>query len=141
MPAIGTPTYKLTKFLPLIPLPESEYTITNSFHFEGEICEQEPNLYMASLDVDTLFNNIPVDETIDICIDSLYNDDENTPKIPRDVFRKLLKTASKESLFMFNNKFCKETDGVAMESPFGPALANIFLCSLKTNDSKIALMV
>ena len=60
---------------------------------------------MASLDVDSLFTNIPLDETIDISIDSLYKDDENSPKIPKDVFRNLLTVATKESFFMFNNKF------------------------------------
>ena len=29
---------------------------------------------MASLDVDILFTNIPLDETIDICIDPLYKE-------------------------------------------------------------------
>ena len=53
---------------------------------------------MASLDVHSLFTNIPLDETIDICIDSLYNDDENTPKVPKDTFGNLLKVATKESL-------------------------------------------
>ena len=28
---------------------------------------------MASLDFNSLFTNIPLDKTIDICIDSLYN--------------------------------------------------------------------
>ena len=45
---------------------------------------------MVSLDVDSLFTNVPLEETIDICIDSLYKDDENTPKIPKDLFRNLL---------------------------------------------------
>ena len=45
---------------------------------------------MVSLDVDSLFTNIPLGETIGICIDSLYKDDENSPKIPKDVFRNLL---------------------------------------------------
>ena len=53
--------------------------------FAGEICKQDHKLYMASLDVDSLFTNIPLDETINICIDSLYKDDDNTPKIPKDV--------------------------------------------------------
>ena len=50
---------------------------------------------MPSLDVDSLFTNIPLDETIDICIDSLYKDDENSPKIPKDVFCNLLTMATK----------------------------------------------
>ena len=86
---------------------------------------------MASLDVDSLFTNIPLDETIDICIDSLYKDDENSPKIPKDVFHNLLTVATKELFFMFNNKLYKQIDGVAMGSPLGPALANIFMYSFE----------
>ena len=86
---------------------------------------------MASLDVDSLFTNIPLDEAIDICIDSLYNDDENSPKIPIDVFCNLVTVATKEWLFMFNNKFYKQNDGVAMGSPLGPALANVFMSSFE----------
>ena len=94
---------------------------------------------MASLDIDSLFTNIPLNETIDICIEVLYNDNKNSPKIPRDVFRNLLNVwPHKESFFMFNNKLYKQIDGVAMGSSLGPALGKIFI---KINGSKIALMV
>ena len=73
---------------------------------------------MASLDVNSLFTNIPLNET-NICIDSLYKNDENSPKIPEDVLHNLLTVATKESLIMFKNKFYKQTDGVAMKSPLG----------------------
>ena len=33
---------------------------------------------------------------------------------------------------MFNNKFYKQVDGVAMGSPLSPALANIFMCSFES---------
>ena len=64
--AIGTPTYKLAKFLLpfLTRLTENEYNVTDLFHFAEEICKQDSNLYMASLDVDSLFNNIPLDEPL-----------------------------------------------------------------------------
>ena len=129
--AIGTPTYKLAKYLlPFFtPLTRNEYTITDSFHFAEEICKQDPNLYIASLDVDSLVTNIPLNKTIDIYIDSLYKDDENSPKIRKDVFRNLLTVATKELFFMFNNKFYKQIDGVAMGSPLGPAEVNISMCS------------
>ena len=51
---------------------------------------------MASLNVDYLFTNIPLNKTIfDIFIDSLYKDNENTPKIAKDVFCVLLNVTTK----------------------------------------------
>ena len=46
---VGTPTYKLG----------NEYIFTDPFHIAKEICKQDPNLYMASLDVHSLSTNIP----------------------------------------------------------------------------------
>ena len=38
----------------------------DSFAFAKEIVEQDSNFYMRSLDVDSRFTNIPLEETIDI---------------------------------------------------------------------------
>ena len=99
--AIGTPIYKLAKLLLpfLTSLTQNVYTVRDSFHFAEEICKQDPNLYMASLDDHSLFTNISLDETIDICIDSLCKNDENSPEIPKDGFRNLFTVATKESFF------------------------------------------
>ena len=83
---------------------------------------------MASLDVDSLFTNIPLDKTIDICIYSLYKDDQNTPRISKDVFRYLVTVVTKVSFFILNNNVYKQTDGVAMGTPTGSHLANIVMC-------------
>ena len=138
LPAIGMSTYKLGKVLQpfLMSLTQNECTVTDSFHFAEEISEQDPNLYMVSQDVHSLVTNIPRDETIDICIDNLYKDDKNTPKIPKDGFLNLLTLATKESFFMFYSKFFKQIDGVAMGSPF-PALANIFFCRFENKWLKV----
>ena len=38
------------------------------------------NAHMCSFDVVSLFTNVPIDETVDICMDVLYrNDDVDTP--------------------------------------------------------------
>ena len=83
--SIGTSPYKLAKLLRqvLTLSTANEYTVTDSFYFAEEICQQDPNLHMASLDVDSLFTNISLGENIDICIDNLYNGNENPPNIPK----------------------------------------------------------
>ena len=76
---------------------------------------------MASLDVNSLFTNISLEETIDIYVENLYSDNENPPNIPKHNFHNLLNTATKETFYVFNNKYYKQVDGVAMASPLGPA--------------------
>ena len=87
---------------------------------------------MAILDVDSLFSNILLEETINICVDNLYNYNGNPPNIPKHDFHDLLNIATKERLFMFNTKYYKQVDGVAMGSLLSPALANIFMCSFES---------
>ena len=61
---------------------------------------------MASLDVDTLFNNIPLDQTIDICVKKLFKTPDTVDKeMSKNDIGDLLNFATKESFFTFNNKF------------------------------------
>ena len=43
----------------------------------------------------------------------------------------LLHVATKGQLFQFDGALYEQTDGVAMGSPFGPLLANVFMCSVE----------
>ena len=69
--AINTPVDKLAKYLVLNlpPLPVNDYTVKDSFTFAKEIINFDHNLFMASLDVESLFTNIPVDEAIKNALD------------------------------------------------------------------------
>ena len=49
-------------------------TVKDSFHFSSEIVEQGSSLFMGSLDVDSLFRNIPLAENFDICVNSFFQD-------------------------------------------------------------------
>ena len=70
LPAINTPTYLLAKYLnPILsPLTTNEFTVRNSFDFAKEVVNYDHIFYMASLDVEPLFTNIPLEETIKNCV-------------------------------------------------------------------------
>ena len=128
--AIGTVSYNLAKFLvPILePLTKNQYVCKDSFSFAADVREQNPDLYMASFDVDSLFTNIPLDETIEICVKKLFGRKHKFKGFNRSEFRSLLQFAVKDNLILFNGKYYIQIDGVAMGSPLGPTLANVFLC-------------
>ena len=69
--AINTATYGWAKFfVPLLKcFTMNEYTLKDSFEFAKDIINQNSNCFMVSLDVESLFANVPLDETIKIYID------------------------------------------------------------------------
>ena len=75
-----------------------------------------------------LFTIVPLEETINICADALYCDESDAqPFISKAVFIELIKSATSGVEFSFNNIMYKQTDRVAMGSPLGPDLVNIFV--------------
>ena len=89
----------LAKFLvPILnPLTKNEYTVKDSFQFAEEICEQDPTLTMGSLDVDSLVTNISLDETIDTCVNQLFEDTDTVEGFKKSELKQLLCLATKES--------------------------------------------
>ena len=82
---------------------------------------------MTSLDVESLFTNIPLEETIKICFDSLYKNQELLCDISKNHFENFLRAALRNNYFLFDGSIYHEIDGVAMGSPLCPSLANAFL--------------
>ena len=83
---------------------------------------------MASLDVGSLFTNIPIDETIKNAVDDLFSSSMYRGKLSKNELDYLLRLATSESSFIFDNTLYRQIDGVAMGWPLGPTLANAFLC-------------
>ena len=127
--ALNTPFYKLAEYLvPILkPLTTNEFTVKDSFHFAEEIVDQQHDLFMGSLDVDSLFTNIPLEETIEICTNELFKESETVEGLSKTEFKELLSLATKDSHFIFDRTLYKQIDGVAMGFPLGLTLANAFL--------------
>ena len=112
----------------LEPLTTNEYTIKDSSTFAEELQSFDSKLVMASFDIESLFTNIPFQETIDLCVENLFQDRIHVDNLSKDSFRELLTRTMSESLILFDQTFFKEHDRVAMGSPLGPKFDNVFLC-------------
>ena len=86
---------------------------------------------MISFEVKSLLTNVPLNETIDIILTKVYDENKIDTKIPKSILKELLYLCTKHVHFKFNNEIYIQCDGVAMGSPLGPLLANIFMISLE----------
>ena len=127
---IGSLTYKIAKFLLdfTSPITKNEYTLKDSFEFVSMIDKQDHNSFMCSFDIDSLFTNVLLEETIEIVIKNVFGRKRKINGLSKSDFRDLLKLTTMGTVFRFNGNCYKQLDGVAMSSLLGPALANAFLC-------------
>ena len=130
--ANNTTTYNLSKYLVdlLSNIDLNQHTVKNSYEFSKFITSipNADSYTMCSFDVKSLFTNIPLDETIDICINRLFpNPDSTFHNYDKKQFKNILQLATKDTNFMFNDSLYQQIDGVGMGQPCAPTLANIFM--------------
>ena len=70
-----------------------------------EISVQDPTLSMGSLNVDSLFTKILLDETIDICVNQLYENTDTVQGFTKSELKQLI--GYKGVLFIFNGLLYK----------------------------------
>ena len=127
--SIGTFNYNLSKFLcnllsPHIP---TEYAAKDTFTFVNEMQKvSSSNSFMVSFDVCSLFTNIPLEETIDIAVNVILENNVGI-KITKKELKQLFIYATSKTHFLFNDSIYDQIDGVAMGSPLAPVLANLFM--------------
>ena len=83
---------------------------------------------MASLDVQSLFTKIPLEETITVCCDSLLTNDCKVYNFIRIDFEKLFRAVVQNNVLNFKGKTSNQIERVSIRFPLGPTLANAFLC-------------
>ncbi|VDN39810.1 unnamed protein product [Dibothriocephalus latus] len=85
---------------------------------------------MLSLDVSSLFTNVMVTETIEYLCEFLVSNQLEIG-IPTNVLKELLLKCTLNVQFLFDSQIYRQIDGVAMGSPLGPLLADIFIGKLE----------
>ena len=127
--SIDTYNYKLAQYLGSLLSPHipSNYATKDSFTSIEEI--EKLNRYgkfLISFDVTSLFTNIPLEETINIAVGTIFENYPNV-KFTRKELQKLFKIATSETHFIFSNEIYDQIDGDSMGSHLAPILANLFM--------------
>ena len=117
----------------------SGFCMDDSFIFFSSIIHELPpcveSQFMFSLDITTLFINVPREEVISICVDFLYCSPlTSVPSLLETVFVELMEFVTKSVSFSFNDTMYRKVDGISMGSPLGSFLL-IFLLSFMRNYS------
>ena len=132
---INAATYQLEKHLSkvLSPLRESEHNIKSTKNFIQQIKKEliPAGYEMVSFDMKSLFTNVPLDRTIDIILTRVCDRKDLKTPITRCEIKEMLTLCTKNVQFTYNKKISVQTDGVAMGSPLGSVLADIFITELE----------
>ena len=105
--SIDTFNYNLARFLCdlLSLLVPSGYSCKDTFSFVSQIKNANvPKRFLVSYNINSLFTNIPLQETIDIAINLILNHNPNL-NITRKELKKLFLFATSLTHFIFNSKF------------------------------------
>lgn len=134
----GGPTEKISQFIdhhiqPFVPKIKSY--LRDSKHLI-QILENKPfpkRCTLVTIDVKTLYLNIPHDEGIQAVLNRVYykNKDSQNMKIPPETMKDLLKIVLTQNFFQFSDKIYHQIMGVAMGTKLAPSYANLFMAELE----------
>ena len=82
---------------------------------------------MMSYDAKLLLTSIPLNKTIEIILELMYNWKEIKTDIPKNIMKEMLLLLTKDVYFLFEDDIYQQTDSVTLRSPFGPILPRIFM--------------
>ena len=81
---------------------------------------------MASLDVKSLFTNVPLDFTIELILNNVFSQGtKDFNGLNKNQLKKLLSWTCKGTIFQFNGNTYEQIDGISMGSPIAPLMADV----------------
>ncbi len=134
----GGPTEKISQLVdfhlqPFVPKITSY--VKDSGHMINilETTKIPPNCTIATIDVKSLYLNIPHKEGIQAVLNRLYKEDEDPDSvtIPKGTMKDLLNIVLTKNYFQFADQMYHQIQGTAMGTKMAPAYANIFMAELE----------
>ena len=132
--ACGGPTSKLSSFLDAhlkLAVPRIPSYLKDTTHFLQRLdsLDLPTDFILATIDVTSLYTNIPTDEGIRACAESL-SDIPTT--VPLTTLLHFLSLTLNRNEFEFDGKFYRQIKGCAMGTPCAPNFANLFMQHIET---------
>ncbi|VEN48904.1 unnamed protein product [Callosobruchus maculatus] len=131
VPCTQSPSYQLSKFISNILsniFPLHIYSIKSSIELVDTLKELNlpSNYILISLDVTSLFTNIPKQLIINL-ITKYWKKICEFTNIPLTTFIEIINVCFDTSYFVFHGIFYQQLDGTAMGNPCSPVLANLVM--------------
>ena len=134
---VGTVTYDISQQINkiIVPYLPKQFQVDSTYEFLTILRDSNKSGMLASLDVESLFTNVPVMETIKIILQNVYeNPHLPPPEIPRKEMEKLLQICTTRTPFKnINGDLYVQREGVSMGNPLGPTFANYYMCNLENS--------
>ena len=89
------------------------YTLKDSFEFCSMLNNQNHEMFLCSLDVDSVFTNVPLEETIGIISNQMFGKKRTLQGFSKTDFREMLLLTTKGTVLYFNDAYYCQIDGVA----------------------------
>ena len=86
-----------------------------------------PDEEYVSCDVESLFTNVPVHETVDYILYEIHAKEKLLIICSKLIMKRLLLKLTTENTFMLNSNFYKQIDSCAMGGPLSVILSKIYM--------------
>jgi len=134
--SLNSPSYELALYLHNIikcSVNEGTSAVVNSFKLVKKLNGKtmDSNCIFASLDVMSLFTNVPFESAYEGILNRWHLIERNT-SIPKKEFIRAIKLILESTFFSFDKTIYKQIFGTPMGSPLSPIIADLVLRDLET---------
>jgi len=135
--SIDSPLYFLATFLHEIinsSIPKARGYIANSYDLFNNLNDRglSSEFSLISLDVISLFTNIPIDLAME-CLTERWSYISPNCRIPKKEFHEAVRLILDSTFFIFDNQIYKQNFGTPMGSPLSPVIADIVMQNLENS--------